>query len=68
LDAVEQWAQQGGLRDPGPWIGRARKLWGGDPTDPADVGLLGALKLQFPAPPARARAVRVPGALLWGRR
>lgn len=60
--AVETWATQGGLRDPSPWVGRAQKLWAGDPASRADVGLLGALKQQFSAPPPRGRGVsgRVP--------
>jgi hypothetical protein len=50
--AVEAWASQGDLRDPSAWRGRALKLWTGDPANPADVGLLGALKLAFPPPPS----------------
>lgn len=46
--AVETWATQGGLRDPGPWVGRALKLWSGDPRNPADIGLCGSLKLAYP--------------------
>lgn len=72
LGAVEAWATQGGLRDPSPWVGRARKLWSGDPTDPTDTGLLGAIKLQFPSAGRSAYAGgfagRVPGTYFWGGR
>jgi hypothetical protein len=50
LDAVEQWATQGDLRDASVWRGRAQKYWTGDPANRLDVGLLGALTVQFPAP------------------
>jgi hypothetical protein len=67
--AVEEWATQGGLRDPSPWIGRARKVAYGDPSTPGSVGLIAALKLQYPAPASAGRfqSPRFPGTYLWGR-
>jgi hypothetical protein len=70
LTAVEAWATQGGLRDPGPFIGRAGKLWSGGGT-PGDVGLLGALRGQYfnQAAAAAARGGRrVSRLAYWGAR
>jgi hypothetical protein len=50
--AVESWATQGDLRDATTWVGKAQKVWNGDPRNPADVGLMGALKLAYPPPTA----------------
>lgn len=65
LAAVEAWATQGDLRDGSAWRGRAQRYWSGDPANPADVGLLGALKKQFPAAPSWGRVVRVSGRHFW---
>lgn len=43
--AVAQWASQGGMRDPAPYLQLEHDLWMGNPLI-GDPGLLGALKLQ----------------------
>lgn len=45
--AVAEWASQGGLRDPAPYLAMAQATWGGDPDRPGDTGILGALKMSL---------------------
>jgi len=46
LQAVADWAREGGLRDPSPFLQKLQHRAWGDPMNPGDVGLLGALKSQ----------------------
>lgn len=60
-DAVMEWADQGGLRDPEPWRRKFNRAWQGDPDIPGDVGILGALRTQLRMPgmdPTRNRRFR----------
>jgi len=50
------YAESGGNRDPTPWYTQLKHFWLGDANDPSDVGLLGALKLQYRYAGARAAA------------
>jgi len=45
--AVANWASEGGLRDPTPYLSKLQKSAWGDPMNPGDVGLVGALKTQY---------------------
>jgi hypothetical protein len=45
-DAVSEWAMQGGYRDPAPFQRLRQQVLYGDPTQPGDIGLLGALRVQ----------------------
>ena len=47
LQAVANWSEEGGLRDPSPFLRRLQHRAWGDPNTPGDVGIVGALKLQF---------------------
>jgi len=43
-DAVMQWAERGGHRDPSPYRAKLQAVWGGDPMIPGDTGILGSLR------------------------
>lgn len=58
LDAVKEWAGQGGLRDPSIWAQKFQHAWAGDPSVLGDVGIMGALKTQIRFPGAAARLDR----------
>jgi hypothetical protein len=45
-DAVAQWAERGGHRDPSPFRAKLQAAWAGDPAFPGDVGICGALRTQ----------------------
>lgn len=45
---LAKWASIGDLRDPTVWERKEREAWMGNPSNPADVGILGTLKLQNP--------------------
>jgi len=46
-DAVAEWARQGGLRDPSPFLQLFQHTCWGDPMNPGDTGIIGSLKGQM---------------------
>ena len=45
--AAADWAAQGGLRDPGPYLAKLQRAAWGDPMNPGDTGLLGSVKQTY---------------------
>lgn len=47
LQAVADWAREGGLRDPAPYLQKLQHRAWGDPMNPGDTGVVGGLKQQY---------------------
>lgn len=45
--ALSKWAKKGGLRDPSPFDAEYQRIAWGDPRLPGDIGLVGALRVQY---------------------